>query len=358
MIKSILIDATHFGTMAPTGVEAYVDALLPLLSSRLLAAGVSVSWVGHGAKAPVDMPAGVAWLPSPHRPFWSQTLLPLLIRAQAPDLYFTPSGIPPVAGSVRTAFTVHDLGAYERPASYTVGQRLRLKSASLAAARKAVRIIVPSAYTQERIQFHWKIHPDKVAVIPEAYLNSKVAPEAIKSLDDDRPYFLYIGRIEEKKELAPLVEGFAALHSSYRLVLAGKDGYGAGRIHALARSFGPDASIVFPGYISAGQKEWLFARAAACLVPCPVEGFGLPVLEAFAHGVPAVCVKAGALPEVAGNAARYVSFPIPSAWQEALGAFEKDPAAARQLAQAGSKRLALFSWEETAKKTADSLLTV
>jgi len=141
------------------------------------------------------------------------------------------------------------------------------------------------------------------------------------------------------------------------LVLAGKDGYGAARIHALAQSFGPEVSILMPGYISAGQKEWLFGHAAACLVPCPVEGFGLPVLEAFAHGVPAVCVKAGALPEVAGAAALYVPAPTAAAWQEALMTVEHDAAAMRHLAAAGTERLSLYSWEETARLTVDSLLT-
>ena len=354
---AITLDATHFGQPQPTGVEGYTNALLPLLTERLQAAGASVAWIGH-AGAPLGMPEGTVWLSSPYRKFWSQTGLPQLLEQTRPNLYFTPSGIPPVRIGVKTAMAVHDLGVYSVPTAYTLAQRLRLRRLSFAAAKHASRIIVPSLFTAEQVQRYWKLES---VVVFEGYTANTAEIEPVEQLLDT-PYYLYVGRLETKKNLLPLLLGFEKLiasGSNTRLVLAGGQGHGYASIQrAIAKlSSAAEARTIETGYMSSGQKRWLYAHALAGVLPCPIEGFGLPVLDCFAAGIPALCAKSGALPEVGGDACIYVQPDSPTDWYLQMDTAGKDATQVAKLVVKGTKYLKNYTWETAADRTAEALLS-
>lgn len=354
--SAITLDATHFGLPKPTGVERYVDALLPLLTRELQSRGARVAWVGHG-QAPAGIPDTAAWLSSPYRRFWGQTGLPKLLAQTRPDLFFTPSGIAPVRTAVKTAMTVHDLGAYEVPAAYSLGQRVRLKGLSRRAAVGASRIIVPSRYTAGQVKNYWKIDESRIVVVPEGYVRCEADEEPIPALAD-MPFFLFVGRLETKKNLLPLLLGFEKLiverGGNVRLVLAGGQGFGYRQISREIARLNPAAEscVIETDYVTDGQKRWLYANAAAGVVPCPIEGFGLPVLDCFAAGIPVVCARAGALPEVGSDACLFAVPESPTDWylqlRDALGGNE-------ELVKRGRKYLATYDWTLAAAKTAEAL---
>ena len=358
MPKSIVIDATHLTEDFPTGVELYARELLPPLSAKLLTEGWSVTWVGHQPAAPYGTPAGVEWVFSPYTRFWSQLELSRLLRQRRPDLFFTPSGIPPLAYRGRTALTVHDMGLYVDSASYSLSQRLRLGPLMRLAVRRASLILVPSEFTRRQLQGIWRTDSSKVAVAYEAYEIPKVAAEPVPGINE-RPFLLFLGRIERKKNLATLIRGFAKLEGSdLRLVLAGREGYGAAALKEEVAKL-PEAvrsRIIFTGYVSEGQKKWLYERALAVVVPCLFEGFGIPVLEAFAYRVPCLCSKSGALPEVAGNAAWYVQGDIATDWQLQITQLAGDKELRAKLVADGTHRLKDFSWKLAGEAAAEALI--
>ena len=361
MITSILIDATHLGTAQPTGVEAYVRALLPALSRLLMEEKVTVTWVGHEHERPECLPEGVQWLYSPHTPFWSQRRLPTLLKATEPDLFYTPSGIPPLRWHGKTAMTVHDMATYLAPEAFSPADRFRLGWLSAHAAHRASRLIVPSRYTFSLVERFWKIPPARLVVVPHGpTLDKDIAPEVVAGCDPEN-YFLFVGRLERKKNLLPLIAGFSkyAAKGPGQLVLAGKEGHGIKEIrHAIARL--PEeirARVILPGYVSVGQKRWLMEHAKAVLVPSIVEGFGMPVLEGFAAGVPVLCSQAGSLPEIAGNAALYSQPDIGTDWFLQMQKLD-DVELRHKMVLAGKRRLEDFSWERAAEGTAGALLSL
>ena len=357
MLTSIVIDATHLETSTPTGIEMYTLQLLPALSRQLIARNVGVSWVGHSHQKPNCAPEGVQWLHSAHHSLWSQAALPGLLNALEPDLFFTPSGIPPLRYSGKVALTVHDMAAYIVPEAFSRSDRLLLRSFMGRVAKKAVSIIAPSRYTKALIERFWQIPSERITVVAHGPVSLDEATELVPGCENTG-LLVYIGRIETKKNLLPVIAGFAkyATEQPGQLVLAGSKGIGAAKVLKAIAVLPSEvrSRIVMPGYISDRQKRWLLEHAQTVLVPCPVEGFGFPILEGFAAGVPIICAQAGALPEVAGNAVLYAQSDIGTDWYlQMLALLESD--VARRLVILGQKRYETFNWQSTAEQTAIAL---
>lgn len=354
MEKSIIIDATHLAGDRPTGVEAYVRGLLPPLSEQLMSAGWKVTWVGHEPASSIGMPAGVEWIVSPHRRFWSQTALTRLLYARKPDLFFTPSGIPPLLYRGATSLTVHDMGAYVDPMAYSPSQLARLRPMLRRAVRHASLVTVPSEFTARQLADFW--HKPSVVAYPAYDLPVKLDAEPVAGVRE--PFLLFVGRLERKKNLITLVRGFAKLEdSTLQLVLAGKDGYGIKALRAEIAKLPVEISnrILLPGYITEGQKKWLYERALAVTVPCLFEGFGIPILEAFAYRSPVICSQSGSLPEVGGDAAVYVQGDIATDWQLQIKKVADDAELRKTMIAKGTQRLKEFSWDNAASSIVTAL---
>lgn len=357
MITSILLDATHFGTPEPTGVELYTDELLPRLSRLLQQKNVKVNWIGHTETPPNGMPDNVEWHFSPYEAFWSQRQLGKELQYILPDLFFTPSGLTPLRVSTPTALTIHDLAVYHFPKAFSTNQRLRLTTLSRAAAKRASVVITPSQYTKDEIVRQWKVSEEKVAVTHLAPFTIPIEPDDVP-LTGSAPLLLFVGRIELKKNLIVLIEAFGKLEpGSARLVLAGSDGYGANRIHQTILKLPENIqqNIFFPGYITAAQKRYLHELATLAIVPGTVEGFGLPVLEAFMYKVPVLCSNSGSLPEVGGKAAFYAEPIDKASWVRQLQAILGDAKLREEHIKLGTERLSNFHWDKTASITASAL---
>jgi glycosyltransferase involved in cell wall biosynthesis len=359
MQKSILLDATHFEWGAPTGVERYVDALLPPLSAQLVAAGCEVFWVGHNSQRTDKIPRDVQWVHSLYVRGWSQIGISRLMSTGRYGAYFTPSGNVPLGRSFKRAMTVHDLAFMRQPAAYSRSQLLRLRWWGPRAARASARLVVPSAFVAADLERYWHIPMERVAVVPHGPL-AQPSSEPYTAIPQDLPLILYVGRIERKKNLTTLVQAFDQLATPARLLVVGGDGFGAGEVRHLIATLSPEkkARVHVPGFLSDSQLRWLFEQAAAVAVPCPEEGFGFPVLDGFAAKAPVVVAAAGGAAEVAGSGGYPVDPFAPAAWAEAFEQVLKGKGVAERLITAGSKRLRDFSWKKSGEGTATTLLTL
>jgi glycosyltransferase involved in cell wall biosynthesis len=158
-----------------------------------------------------------------------------------------------------------------------------------------------------------------------------------------------VGSLEPRKDPLTAIEGFALLGSDeLRLVFAGPDGGDGEAARTAAEQRGLGGRVEFKGHVSGDELAELY-RGAACLVfPSRDEGFGLPLLEAMASGTPVVATRAGALPEIAGDAAILVEPGNPAAL---AGGIERALADRERLVAAGFDRARQFSWTETAERT-------
>jgi glycosyltransferase involved in cell wall biosynthesis len=164
-------------------------------------------------------------------------------------------------------------------------------------------------------------------------------------------YVLGLSRVEPRKDFPTLVRAFgqiAAAHPGLALVLAGPDGLGSARLGQAVADCPAADRVVRLGWVDDGLKEALVAGATVFAYPSVYEGFGLPPLEAMAMGTPVVATRAGALPEVLGDAARLVAVGDGTALAAALGELVDDPAARLELSNRGRRRAAQFTWASCA----------
>jgi glycosyltransferase involved in cell wall biosynthesis len=170
-----------------------------------------------------------------------------------------------------------------------------------------------------------------------------------------RPYALYLGTIQPRKNLARLIEAYGLLLRregvEWDLVLAGRRGWLSDHLYDLARQGGFGERVHFLGYVPDEQAQALMQNALFFAFPSLFEGFGLPVLEAQQKGVPVMCSNNSALPEVAGDAAILVDPNDVEAIADAMLQLSQDEALRQKLIAAGYENLKRFSWEKAAKET-------
>jgi glycosyltransferase involved in cell wall biosynthesis len=271
----------------------------------------------------------------------------------------SPSAVPPVGRRQRLVVTVHDVAFRLHPAMYPSPWRALYRLGLRRALRRADALLAPSRHTADDLVGAGAAAP-RVRVVPlAASLPSHEAdPEPVLArLGVPRPYVLFVGTLEPRKNLVRLIRAYRQAVSTERLphglVLAGPLGW---RADAMRRELSVPAPgrVVLTGRVDDAALDALYRGADAFCYPSLYEGFGLPVLEAMARGVPVICSNATSLPEVAGDAAILVDPRSVDGLVAAIAGLLRDEAERRRLSSAGRTRAAGFSWERTARETAEA----
>ncbi|MGH7234234.1 MAG: glycosyltransferase family 4 protein [Candidatus Saccharimonadales bacterium] len=220
------------------------------------------------------------------------------------------------------------------------------------AAHKSRRVIVPSNYVKSDLINYTHVRPKKVIVTHEAADKIHSAAEPVKGLSG-QDFIMYIGRPTPHKNLWRLIEAFNSLKGAYpelKLVLAGKMDNNYKDIQKKVKH-SDISGIVFTDYVSEGELRWLYENCQAYVFPSLSEGFGLPGLEAMAHGAPVVSSNATCLPEIYGDAAHYFDpndvQSMASAIAEVLGNHELRA----KLIKSGLEQVERYSWRRMASET-------
>ena len=248
----------------------------------------------------------------------------------------------------RTVSTFHDL--FVMTSEYSSPEfRARFTEQARGAAEKSDAIIAVSQFTANEVEQLLGVAKDRIRVIHHGV---RLTNERIPMAGERENLVLCVGAIQKRKNIARLVRAFERLPKSWRLALAGApDGYGAAEELRAVEDSPRRADIDVLGYISAEALASLYRRAAIFAFPSLDEGFGMPVLEAMAHGVPVVTSQSSALPEVAGDAAILVDPFDTEAIGEALLRLAPDPDLRDDFAGRGIGRAREFTWESAAEQT-------
>ena len=278
--------------------------------------------------------------------FWARELRRVKLAAfHAPHLNV------PLACPVPLVVTLHDLIPLRFPGTiaHPLGQ-VYFGVMARWAARRAARVIVPSAATAAGVA-RLGVGPERLRVVPQGVDPAFAAGTGASPVAGR--YVLYCGQQKRYKNLETLVAAFAALgpaSADVRLVLAGKPDPRAGTLDAAIARHGLADRVVRPGYLDDATLAALYRGAVAYAFPSRCEGFGLPPLEAMAAGVPVVASEA--VREVVGGAALVVGPDDVAGWTTALARVLGEPGLREQLVAAGRARVAAFPWEATARLTA------
>ena len=249
--------------------------------------------------------------------------------------------------AARVVTTFHDLfvmtGEYSSPEF-----RARFSEQARRAAANSDLIIAVSEFTAGQVSELLRFDRARIRVVPHG-----VRVLAVPAAKQEREKLvLSVGVLQTRKNIGRLVEAFDALPAEWRLVLAGAaTGYGAPGILAQIENSPARARINVAGYISPEELENLFARASIFAFPSLDEGFGMPVLEAMARGVPVITANTSAMAEVARGAAILVDPYRVEEIAEALLQLAGNPEQRQQLARVGRLRASRYSWPRAVEET-------
>ncbi len=293
-----------------------------------------------------------------YRRVWN--LVPIPYQSLFPDradlsVFFNYIVPPRVSGRVIT--TIHDMTWLRFPETMDQRNYRRLKNEMARSIERSDHILTVSTFSKEEIHKLLHIPREKISVV---YNAASCSPETdpfetvAEKYQIHRPYILYVGTIEPRKNLVRLIHAFSQLRKEYgiphQLVLTGGRGWNCEDIYRTAKESAPGNEAVFTGYVSQGEKNTLYQNANVFVFLSLYEGFGIPPLEAMAFGCPVVCSNAASLPEVVGEAARLVD-PLDEA-DIAQGIWDvlSDGGYASRLVERGYQQAKKFTWEASAKK--------
>jgi glycosyltransferase involved in cell wall biosynthesis len=246
----------------------------------------------------------------------------------------------------RSVATFHDLfvltGEYSTPEF-----RRRFAEQARQAAERSDLIIAVSESTAGQVEGLLKVERARLRVIPHGVRARERASAEVAR----EPVILFVGAIQKRKNVRRLVEAFERTPADWKLVLAGSLGYGAAEVLQAVEQSGRRANITITGYISDEELELWFGRASLFAFPSLDEGFGIPVLEAMARGLPVLTSNRSALPEVAGEAALLVNPEVTEEIAAGLNRLIAEEELREELSRRGLERSRGYTWERAANDT-------
>ncbi len=353
------------GASGRRGVGTYIRGLLGGLAREIEGADHQIILF---TSRPLEQPAGNGFTQvSLRRPargitLWDQVAWPPLISRRKLAIFHSPFyAIPRIRSRrCRVVQTIHDLTPLKFPGAVS-RHNARIFRVNFSLARSADRIIVPSRATRDDVESLLEIPRERITVIEEATdvtageveAAGARLPELLGRLRISGSYLLHTGGHDIVKNLPGTLEAFAeiAARRDIRLVIVGEHGTGTASAIQRAAMRGLLDRVILPGYVPRPDLIALYRGAAALVYPSFAEGFGLPVLEAMACGTPVVTARAGALPEVGGDACLYADPSRPETIAAAIESILDDPARAADLSRQGRERAARFTWREAARRT-------
>jgi alpha-1,3-rhamnosyl/mannosyltransferase len=353
--------AHRFAAATPSGVGRYAVELAAALRRQPGLDLVLASAAEHGPPPPSLHGLPIAHLRGPRQVALARWLLfggPPIERVTGPvDVVHQLAPFVPVPSRAPLVATVHDLMPIEHPSWYRPVERAGYRRGLAAVMKRAARVIVDSARVGDAVVERYGFDRDRMTVIPagvgDAFRRrwNRAEQEQVCRRYGVVPgrFVIAVGAMDVRKNLGVLVG--AARGLDVTVLLAGAKGEGWPAVEEALQGRGT-VKVRAPGYVAEADLPVLVASARVLAHPSLDEGFGLPPLEAMAAGTPVVLARAGALPEVAGDAALWVDPHDEAGWREALGRVIGDDALHAQLTAAGARQAEPFTWERAAFATA------
>ncbi len=292
----------------------------------------------------------------------------------APNVLFVPAqGLPLFAPrnakkKRATVTTVHDVGFLRISERYDGRSRRLLGVQTKHAVKRATQLFAVSAFTKKELVETYRVPEERVTVVSNGIdANTyRRLPEAdvartLQALRLSKHFFLYVGRMDAKKNVTTLIRAFELFKSGrgmgdpFELILVGSPGFGYDEIKLYVERSPVRDSIRYLGYLSSPEAAALMNAATAFVFPSWYEGFGVPVLEAMACGAPVIASDIGAHREITGDAALLVLPRESEAIARAMRRVGEEHGLSISMREKGFARVALYSWDSAAKTVLESM---
>lgn len=342
----VLVDG-RMARRRQTGISTYIHELRHMMDTKP-ASDLRIEWVFGPPGLPrrgkltslgnllIDM-------------VWLHAILPLVAWRRRADLLHAPVNWGPWWSPCPTVVTIHDLSWERVPEAFPENFRRYARAFARRSVRRAARVIAVSESTSRDLQELYRVPPERIRVVPNGVHPDTRPPGARE------PIILSVGIREPRKRIGALVEGHALYLASApadpppcRLVIVGGAGGDEARVMAAA---GPGCEI--RGFVRREELLDLYRRSTLLAYPSSYEGFGLPVVEAMAHGCPVLCARNSSLIEIGGRSALFLDDVTPAGIAAALTAALADRGALAARGEAGREEAARYSWPASATATRD-----
>lgn len=323
--------------------------------------------------------------------YWTLGRLSLEMIFFKPDILFVPSHALPLIRPKKSVITIHDVG-FERDRAFykneiigpgkggikkivnwlikifTLGKYGAstldyLSWSTRYAVKKAKIIIVPSEFTKNEMVNIYKTDGKKIIVVPNGYNdvlykkieNSDEIKNKINKYGIESPYLLYVGRLEKKKNTPALIEAFALAKEKnknlkHKLVLIGDASFGYDEVNYAIREFGLVDDVIMPGWVEEEDMPYIYNGAEAFIFPSLYEGFGIPLIQAMACGIPIAASNTTSIPEVVGDAGLFFNPDNSHDIAEKTSKLLTDENLRKELINKGKERVKNYSWENCARQ--------
>lgn len=349
------IDASRVSIGQRTGTETYTYQLLRVLARLPIEEPFRLYL--NAPSPPADLPPLGRAIPMPFPRLWTHVRLSWEMVRRPPGVLFVPAHVIPLLHP-RSVVTIHDLGYLHEPEAHPPAQRRMLDWTTRWSCGAARRVIAVSEATKRDLLDYYRVPAQRIVVIPHGIEPMTPPADEVQSVRNAHAlperFVLAVGTIQPRKNLGRLAKAMSRIAQSglpHHLLIAGKRGWLADQVEQEIERSGASARIRLLGYVATDELPALYAAADAVCFPSLYEGFGLPALEAMAAGTPLLISDRGALPEVAGNAALIVDPLDIAAIAHGLIRLLTDTDLRTRLIARGRRRVAAFTWDQTARQT-------
>jgi glycosyltransferase involved in cell wall biosynthesis len=363
------IDASRAFLENRTGIEEYSHQVIKNLRNFLKEEKIFL-YVRKNQVVDFELPSNWEVRIINYARFWTQFGLSLEMFLRPVDVLFVPAHTVPIIHPKKTIVTIHGLEYEFCPEAYSFFERIYMRLTIKKSCQWASEIISVSENTKKDLINLYHVSEEKIKVVYEGYdretrnfkliSNDKISKSNTKYKILDTKYILFVGRIEERKNIINIIKAFEILKEKYKishkLVLAGKPGFGFQKIQRKIQDTKYIDQIILTGFVADEEKWELLKKTDAFVFPTQYEGFGIPVLEAQSVGCPVVASNNSSIPEVAGKGAFLVDPLSPEDIAERIFEIISNKELKDDIIQKGLKNTERFGWEKCAKEIAKSLL--
>ena len=335
----------------------------------------------------------------PYSFLWTQGRLSLEMLFNRADILFVPAHTLPLIHPKNSVVTIHDIGFAHNNRIYDCCQKMGPKNkaskkilnylvklltfgkcgissieylnwSTLFALKKASKVITISDFSKnDIINIYGDKYKDKINVIHNGYnkylynehVDRNKIEQVLNRYNIYGEYIFYIGRLEKKKNIASLIKAFAKMRDEnksikHKLVLVGDAGYGYSDINYLISDRDIEEEVIMPGWVDELDVPYLFTGASAFVFPSCYEGFGIPILQAMACGVPVIASDNTSIPEVAGGAALLFKTYDNAELADCIKKVITDKKLADSMREKGFLHVKKHSWEKCARETIEKIV--
>ncbi len=349
------IEAERANSTQKTGVEHYAKQLILHLSTIDLQNQYILYLRTKPEAWLLNLPKNFRLKVMPFPIFWTQVRLSVEMLFSPVDLLFIPASSMPIIHPKKTVVTVHDLAFMHFPETYTLFARTFHKFEDWLVAKFAWKIIAVSESTKQDFLKFWNVPPERIIVVHHGFDQPPLQMNALSQLELPDQYVLFLSTLQPRKNLSTLIQAMKELVleypelAHYKLVVVGKPGW---KFESILKQIENNKNfVIYLNHVSDDERYMVMKKARLFVFPSLYEGFGIPILEAFASGVPVATSNISSMPEVAGEAAVYFNPVRVSEIKSAISKILFDKSLSDRLISQGTARLSLFGWDKCAKET-------